>query len=164
MFKQAIFIKHLPYIEEKIEQGYKLSEVVMLLKLEHNFDMKTTSNLSNYLCRFRNKLAAQTEKNAEEIIVKPSVHITQHQPQQQKQQQKQDDEIDIEAIRQLEAELASDKASILKPKSVLRKNEIISQSQDDEVDPKVLEQLKAKLEKDKKSMSLLVSKSLFDRS
>lgn len=141
MFKQAIFIKHLPYIEEKIEQGYKLSEVVMLLKLEHNFDMKTTSNLSNYLCRFRNKLAAQTEKNAEEI-----------------------DEIDIEAIRQLEAELASDKASILKPKSVLRKNEIISQSQDDEVDPKVLEQLKAKLEKDKKSMSLLVSKSLFDRS
>lgn len=138
MFKQAIFIKHLPYIEEKIEQGYKLSEVVMLLKLEHNFDMKTTSNLSNYLCRFRNKLAAQTEKNAEEI--------------------------DIEAIRQLEAELASDKASILKPKSVLRKNEIISQSQDDEVDPKVLEQLKAKLEKDKKSMSLLVSKSLFDRS
>ena len=132
----------------------------MLLKLEHNFDMKTTSNLSNYLCRFRNKLAAQTEKNAEEIIVKPSVHITQHQP----QQQKQDDEIDIEAIRQLEAELASDKASILKPKSVLRKNEIISQSQDDEVDPKVLEQLKAKLEKDKKSMSLLVSKSLFDRS
>lgn len=93
MFKQAIFIKHLPYIEEKIEQGYKLSEVVMLLKLEHNFDMKTTSNLSNYLCRFRNKLAAQTEKNAEEM-----------------------------------------------------------------------EQLKAELEKDKKSMSLLVSKSLFDRS
>jgi len=122
MFKQAIFIKHLPYIEEKIEQGYKLSEVVMLLKLEHNFDMKTTSNLSNYLCRFRNKLAAQTEKKI-------------------------------------------DKANALKPKSLLRKNEINSQSQDDdEVDPKVLEQLKAELEKDKKSMSLLVSKSLFDRS
>ena len=162
MFKQAIFIKHLPYIEEKIEQGYKLSEVVMLLKLEHNFDMKTTSNLSNYLCRFRNKLAAQTEKNAEEIIVKHSVHITQHQPQQQEHLQ--DDEIDLEAIKRFEAQLEIDKANALRPKSLLRKNEIISQSQDDEVDPKVLEQLKAKLEKDKKSMSLLVSKSLFDRS
>lgn len=160
MFKQAIFIKHLPYIEEKIEQGYKLSEVVMLLKLEHNFDMKTTSNLSNYLCRFRNKLAAQTEKNAEEII---SVHITQHQPQQQEHLQ--DDEIDLEAIKRFEAQLEIDKANALKPKSLLRKNEINSQSQDDdEVDPKVLEQLKAELEKDKKSMSLLVSKSLFDRS
>lgn len=157
MFKQAIFIKHLPYIEEKIEQGYKLSEVVMLLKLEHNFDMKTTSNLSNYLCRFRNKLAAQTEKNAEEIIVKPSVHIT--------QEHLQDDEIDLEAIKRFEAQLEIDKANALKPKSLLRKNEINSQSQDDdEVDPKVLEQLKAELEKDKKSMSLLVSKSLFDRS
>lgn len=163
MFKQAIFIKHLPYIEEKIEQGYKLSEVVMLLKLEHNFDMKTTSNLSNYLCRFRNKLAAQTEKNAEEIIVKTSVHITQHQPQQQEHLQ--DDEIDLEAIKRFEAQLEIDKANALKPKSLLRKNEINSQSQDDdEVDPKVLEQLKAELEKDKKSMSLLVSKSLFDRS
>lgn len=157
MFKQAIFIKHLPYIEQKIDEGYKLSEVVMLLKLEHNFDMKSSSNLSNYLSRFRPKSVAQTEKKAEEIIVKHSIPMTQ-------QQELQDDEIDIEAIRQLEAELASDKASILKPKSVLRKNEIISQSQDDEVDPKVLEQLKAKLEKDKKSMSLLVSKSLFDRS
>lgn len=155
MRKSALFMKHLPYIENKIEEGYKLDEVVLLLKLEHGFDMKSSSNLSNYLSRFRNKSEEQTEKKTEKIIVKPSVHIT------QPQQQKQDDEIDLEAIKRFEAQLEIDKANALRPKSLLRKNEIISQSQDDEVDPKVLEQLKAKLEKDKKSMSLLVSKSLF---
>lgn len=123
MFKQAIFIKHLPYIETKISEGYKLDEVVMLLKLEHNFDMKSSSNLSNYLCRFRNKSAELTEKKAEEIIVKPSIHTTQHQPQPQQQQQQQelqDDEIDIETLKQLEAELATEKESILKRKSIFR--------------------------------------------
>lgn len=163
MRKSALFIKHLSYVENKILEGYKLDEVVMLLKLEHGFDMKSSSNLSNYLSRFRNKSEEQTEKKAEKIIVKPSVHITQHQPQQQEHLQ--DDEIDLEAIKRFEAQLEIDKANALKPKSLLRKNEINSQSQDDdEVDPKVLEQLKAELEKDKKSMSLLVSKSLFDRS
>lgn len=117
MFKQAIFIKHLPYIEQKIDEGYKLSEVVMLLKLEHNFDMKSSSNLSNYLCRFRNKSAAQTEKKAEEISVKSSITMTQ---QQQKQKQElQDDEIDIEMLKQLEAELAADKNSCFINKSLL---------------------------------------------
>ena len=56
MRKSALFMKHLPYIENKIFEGYKLDEVVMLLKLEHNFDMKSSSNLSNYLSRFRPKL------------------------------------------------------------------------------------------------------------
>lgn len=56
MRKSALFMKHLPYIENKIEEGYKLDEVVLLLKLEHGFDMKSSSNLSNYLSRFRPKL------------------------------------------------------------------------------------------------------------
>jgi DNA-binding transcriptional MerR regulator len=120
MFKQAIFIKHLPYIEQKIDEGYKLSEIVMLLKLEHNFDMKTTSNLSNYLCRFRNKSAAQTEKKAEEIIVKSSIPITQHQPQPQ-QQELQDDEIDIDIIKQLEAELSTDRNNCYISKSLIER-------------------------------------------
>ncbi len=117
MFKQAIFIKHLPYIEEKISQGYKLSEIVMLLKLEHNFDIKTTSNLSNYLCRFRNKSAAQIEKKAEEIIVKPSIPMTQHQP--QKEHLQDEEEIDFETIKKLEEELVADKNSCFINKSLL---------------------------------------------
>lgn len=155
MFKQAIFIKHLPYIEQKIDEGYKLSEVVMLLKLEHNFDMKSSSNLSNYLCRFRNKSAAQTEKKAEEIIVKHSTTMTQYQPQ---QQELQDDEIDIETLKQLEAELITDKARILKPKSIFR-SDSKSEDDDENVSPEILAELKAKLQKTKNS---LASKSLFD--
>lgn len=116
MFKQAIFIKHLPYIETKISEGYKLSEVVMLLKLEHNFDIKTTSNLSNYLCRFRNKSAAQIEKKTEEIIVKPSIPTNQHQP---KQELQDEEEIDFETIKKLEEELAADKNSCFINKSLL---------------------------------------------
>lgn len=157
MRKSALFMKHLPYIENKILDGYKLDEVVMLLKLEHGFDMKSSSNLSNYLSRFRNKSEEQTEKKTEKIIIKPSVHITQHQPQ---QQELQDDEIDIETLKQLEAELITDKARILKPKSIFR-SDSKSEDDDENVSPEVLAELKAKLQKTKNS---LASKSLFDRS
>lgn len=145
MRKSALFMKHLPYIENKIEEGYKLDEVVLLLKLEHGFDMKSSSNLSNYLSRFRPKSVAQVSKSAEEIIIKP----TTPKPQQKQEENRveansQDDEIDIDIIKQLEAELITDKARILKPKSIFR-SDSKSEDDDENVSPEVLAELKAKL-------------------
>lgn len=172
MRKSALFMKHLPYIENKIEEGYKLDEVVLLLKLEHGFDMKSSSNLSNYLSRFRQKQSepsnwkpstraiAEEAKTEEDIKVK-SLDILPQQKEKEyvtTQHNHSNDEVDFDVLKQLEAELITDKARISKPKSIFR-SDSKSQDDDENVSPEVLAELKAKLQKTKTS---LASKSLFD--
>lgn len=134
--KSMRFRELLPIILELENSKLHLQDgIIEILKKEHGLDINLNT-YRNYLFRYApkdenlsseppvvttNNIQQNTKIESNEMPVKTSNEVGENFKPSQDAANGNDDEIDIEAIRQLEAELASDKASILKPKSVLRK-------------------------------------------
>lgn len=134
--KSMRFRELLPIILELENSKLHLQDgIIEILKQEHGLDINLNT-YRNYLFRYAPKdenliseppvatsknIQQNTKIEPNEMPLKTSSEVGENFKPSQDAVNGNDDEIDIEAIRQLEAELASDKASILKPKSVLRK-------------------------------------------
>lgn len=96
--KSAVFKKLLPFIEQKLEEGYTYDGVVEILKAECDLEL-TENTFKNYLSRYRKEVSAP--QNNIIIETKQTELIPQLSETEKLESDSSDDDVDLDKIQAL---------------------------------------------------------------